>query len=84
MSSGSTGEQKLVTHDETDFYKPAQFLCNKWELDASVSTIIKAESAVEEEEDEDVEPESILYDTGGEDIEVDFDEVVQIEDEDFE
>lgn len=35
MSSGSTGEQKLVTHDETDFYKPAQFLCNKWELDAN-------------------------------------------------
>ena len=34
MSSGSTGEQKLVTHDETDFYKPAQFLCNKWELNS--------------------------------------------------
>ena len=32
FTSGSTGEQKAVTHDETDFYKPAQFLCNKWEL----------------------------------------------------
>ena len=34
MTSGSTGAQKLVTHNETDFYKPAQFLCNKWKLNA--------------------------------------------------
>tara|TARA_B000000565_G_scaffold255136_1_gene235010 strand:- start:477 stop:1088 length:612 start_codon:yes stop_codon:yes gene_type:complete len=33
FTSGSTGEQKAVTHNETDFYKPAQFLCNKWKLD---------------------------------------------------
>ena len=35
FTSGSTGEQKAVTHDETDFYKPAQFLCNKWKLDSN-------------------------------------------------
>jgi acyl-coenzyme A synthetase/AMP-(fatty) acid ligase len=35
FTSGTTGEQKVVTHDETDFYKPAQFLCNKWELTKS-------------------------------------------------
>ena len=32
FTSGSTGQSKKITHDETDFYKPAQFLCNKWEL----------------------------------------------------
>lgn len=32
FTSGTTGKQKRVTHDEMDFYKPAQFLCNKWEL----------------------------------------------------
>jgi len=32
FTSGTTGDQKIVTHDETDFYKPAQFLCNKWQL----------------------------------------------------
>ena len=35
FTSGSTGEQKAVTHNETDFYKPAQFLCNKWKLDSN-------------------------------------------------
>ena len=34
FTSGTTGDQKIVTHDETDFYKPAQFLCNKWELNS--------------------------------------------------
>ena len=29
FTSGSTGNSKAVTHNETDFYKPAQFLCNK-------------------------------------------------------
>ena len=33
FTSGSTEKPKAVTHDETDFYKPAQFLCNKWKLD---------------------------------------------------
>ena len=33
FTSGSTGKSKAVTHNETDFYKPAQFLCNKWKLD---------------------------------------------------
>ena len=32
LTSGSTGDQKLITHDETDFWKPAQFLCNKWNI----------------------------------------------------
>tara|TARA_B100001029_G_C15064017_1_gene461737 strand:- start:19535 stop:20143 length:609 start_codon:yes stop_codon:yes gene_type:complete len=32
LTSGTTGKQKVVTHNETDFYKPAQFLCNKWKL----------------------------------------------------
>ena len=32
FTSGTTGKQKCITHDEMDFYKPAQFLCNKWKL----------------------------------------------------
>ena len=32
FTSGTTGKQKRITHDEVDFYKPAQFLCNKWDL----------------------------------------------------
>ena len=30
FTSGSTEKPKAVTHYETDFYKHAQFLCNKW------------------------------------------------------
>ena len=32
FTSGSTGNPKAVTHDEMDFYKPAQYICNKWKL----------------------------------------------------
>ena len=35
FTRGSTEKPKAVTHDETDFYKPAQFLCNKWKLDSN-------------------------------------------------
>ena len=33
-TSGSTGQQKSITHHENDFYKPAKFLIEKWELDS--------------------------------------------------
>ena len=32
FTSGSTGQSKKITHEETDFYKPARFLCEKWKL----------------------------------------------------
>lgn len=31
-TSGTTGSSKMITHDEADFYKPAKFLCDKWNL----------------------------------------------------
>ena len=35
FTSGSTGKQKIVSHDETDFYKPARFLCDKLKLSSN-------------------------------------------------
>jgi len=34
-TSGSTGKQKCVEHDEEEFYKPASFLCEKWNLSSN-------------------------------------------------
>lgn len=35
FTSGSTGEKKSVTHHEQDFYKPATFLVEKWNLNSN-------------------------------------------------
>lgn len=32
FTSGTTGKQKRITHDEKDFYKAGHFLCEKWDL----------------------------------------------------
>ena len=56
----------------------------KWEIDSSVSTVIKVSDAmIDTDDDDDVDPESILYDTGSADIEVDgdFDDVWDDEDD---
>jgi len=34
-TSGTTGQMKFVEHEEKNFYKPAEFLCQKWNLTSS-------------------------------------------------